>query len=439
MPVATSARELLDQEALALLTRLDRVKPFALHETMVPAAALAPAAQSGIEQFLISGRRSLRRRVLAYLDWLRSDGRAASPADQQRRFTVIRLQFNNVLTQLDVFTEVVSQRSEHQTGVWLSGLDVLATDALGVVGDYFEPPPLVCYLARGPGAAIRRARTRLPGGGLSPVAIIRVPRERMVGHGIASSLVHEVGHQGAALLELVESLRPVLQATQREVDGDDAKAWRCWERWISEIVADFWSIGTLGLSSTLGLFAVVSLPKWFVFRPSGDDPHPTPYVRVLLSAAIGDALYPHPQWSEMSRVWKALYPIASVTDDHRRRLERLLATLPDFARQLADHRPASLRGRSLGEVMPVQQRRPERLLAFHAEWRGRPEAMVDHSPSLVFAVIGQARAAGLLTPRTEAGLISTLLTHWALRSTLDIAAVCADRSRPRPGLVARAS
>ena len=60
----------------------------------------------------------------------------------------------------------------------------------------------MCYLDRGHGAAIRRARARLPGGGMSPVAIIRVPRERMVGAGIASSLVHEVGHQAAALLDL---------------------------------------------------------------------------------------------------------------------------------------------------------------------------------------------------------------------------------------------
>ena len=74
---------------------------------------------------------------------------------------------------------------------------------------------MVCYLARGPGAAIRRARTRLPGGGQNPVAIVRVPRERMVGHGIASSLVHEVGHQAAALLELVESLRPAPARMQR--------------------------------------------------------------------------------------------------------------------------------------------------------------------------------------------------------------------------------
>jgi hypothetical protein len=55
---------------------------------------------------------------------------------------------------------------------------------------------MVCYLDRGHGAAIRRARTRLPGGKSNPVAVIRVPRERMISHGIASSLIHEVGPSG---------------------------------------------------------------------------------------------------------------------------------------------------------------------------------------------------------------------------------------------------
>jgi len=53
---------MLEQEARALLTRLDRVKPFALQETMLPAAALSPAAQTGIEQYLMRGRRDLRGR-----------------------------------------------------------------------------------------------------------------------------------------------------------------------------------------------------------------------------------------------------------------------------------------------------------------------------------------------------------------------------------------
>lgn len=428
MPAVITAPLLLEQEARALLTRLDRVKPFALHETMVPAAALAPQAQTGIEQALLQGRRMLRGQVHDYLRWLAGPGRQTPPAEQQRRFTVIRLQFNNVLSQFDLFTEVITQRSEHGTGVWLAGLDVLAGDALVLPGTYFEPPPVICYLARGPGAAIRRARTRLPGGGRNPVAIIRVPRERMIGHGIASSLIHEVGHQGAALLCLVESLRPVLQGVQRRVGADERKAWLCWERWISEIVADFWSVGKLGIGSTLGLMGVVSLPRWFVFRPSGEDPHPVPWVRVRLSCAIGNVLYPHPQWAALSRLWASMYPQEGLSDDYRRTLAGLDSTMPAFVRLLARHQPAALRGRSLAGVMPLAERRPEQLRALRRAWQGRPQAMLGAAPSLVFAVLGQARADGVLTPATEGQVLSSLLTQWALHSSLDISALCADRS-----------
>ena len=73
----------------------------------------------------------------------------------------------------------------------------------------------------------------------------------MVGSGIASSLVHEVGHQGAALLDLVGSLRPLLQALQRGTGGQ-AQVWQLWERWISEIVADFWSLARVGVAATMG-------------------------------------------------------------------------------------------------------------------------------------------------------------------------------------------
>ena len=299
---------LLEQEARALLTRLDRVKPFVLQETMLPAAALSPAAQTGIERFLMRGRRELRGRIHRYIRWLQGPGGAAPPEEIQRRFTFLRLQFNLALTQLDLFSDAITQRSENETGVWLSGLDVAAQDALVLPGGYFEAPPIVCYLHRGLGGAIRRARTRLPGGGDNPVAIIRIPRERMIGYGIASSLVHEVGHQAAALLGLVESLRPVLQRRWRTLDGPTAQAWRLWERWISEIVADFWSVSRVGVSSTLGLIGVVSLPRAFVFRLNADDPHPFAWIRVQLSCAFGAALYPHPQWRQLAAVWESFYP-----------------------------------------------------------------------------------------------------------------------------------
>lgn len=426
MNASSYAHWMLDQEARALLARLSRVKPFVLNEPMLLAASLLPTAQIAIERFLANGRRELKQRVRQFLDWLRGEGRSAAPAEAQRRFVFLRLRFNAVLSQLDLFNQVITQRSEAEQGVWLSGLDVVSADALALPG-YYDAPPVICYLDRGVGAAIRRARTRLPGGGENPVAVIRVPRERMIGSGIASSLIHEVGHQGAALLGLVPSLQPVLQAKQRQTD--ESLVWRLWERWISEIVSDFWSVARVGVVSTLGLIGVVSLPRPFVFRLNFDDPHPVPWIRVKLSCAIGDALYPHPQWRRVAELWESFYPVAALDDERRDLLARLEASFPEFVATLIEHRPMALRGRSLGEAMGVTERGPERLAALYGAWSKAPAQMYRAAPSLAFAVLGQAKADGRLSPEDESDLLAKLLTYWAMRSTLDVAAYCSALPR----------
>jgi hypothetical protein len=429
MAADSFAAWMLAQEARALLTRLARVKPFVLHETMVPAATVSPAAQVAIERYLMAGRRALRQMVQRYVRWLKLEGQLVSPAEAQRRFTFLRMRFNAVLSQFDIFADVLTQRSEHETGVWLSGLDVVAADALALPGDYYQAPPVICYLDRGQGAAIRRARTRLPGGGENPVAIIRVPRERMIGSG-ASSLVHEIGHQGSVLLNLVNSLRPVLQRMQRSDDGQQI-AWRLWERWISEILADFWSVARVGVASTLGLIGVVSLPRAFVFRVSLDDPHPIPWIRVKLSCAMGDALYPHPQWDRLAALWEAFYPTAGLDEERQGLLAMLEASMPDFVALLVNHRPEALRGKSLIEAMSVAERQPARLAANYQSWRASPAQMRAAPPSLVFAAIGQARADGKISPEEESNTLANLLTYWAMRSTLDWSAICAAQPMTR--------
>jgi hypothetical protein len=396
MNASSYAHWMLDQEARALLARLARVRPFVLSQPMTLAASLLPAAQIAIERFLAEGRHELKNRIREFLSWLHDEGRQASPQDLQRRFVFLKLRFNAVLSQLELFHQVISQRSENEQGVWLSGLDVVAADALALP-DYYQAPPVICYLDRGIGGAIRRARTRLPGGGENPVAVIRIPRERMIGSGIASSLVHEVGHQGAALLGLVPSLRLALRAKQQNVR--EPSAWRLWERWISEIVSDFWSIARVGVVSTLGLIGVVSLPRPFVFRINVDDPHPAPWIRVKLSCAIGDGLYPHPQWQRVARLWESYYPIADLDAERRDLLAR--------------------------EAMKIEERTPARLGALFGAWSMAPSKMYRAPPSLVFAVLGQARADGGLSPEDESDLLAKLLTFWAMRSTLDSSAYCA--------------
>ena len=410
------SRRFLINEAQSLLSRLAMVKPFALTMPMVVAANIPDEALKGITDLIVSGNRELKRSVYDFIEWVQQPDSKDVPLEEfQSRFALLKLRFNGLLDELDIFADVTAQRAEHETGVWVAGLDALAEDALNIKGNYYTPPPVICFLERGHGAAIRRARTRLPGGELSPVAVIQVPRERMVGSGIASSLIHEVGHQGAALLDLVKTIRQ--QIKQQALKSTETTAWDLYYRWLSEIVADFWASAHLGIGATLGLMSVVSLPRYFMFRIKLDDPHPFPWIRVKLSLAFGKALYPHPQWQRFENLWEELYPLNKLDKKSLNIIEGLNRTMPLFVQLLINHSPPVLRGKKLAELFPYRSRQPAELQRLYELWTQRPEAIGNATPSLVFAVIGQAHADATISAKTESKLLSDWLTRCAfLRS-----------------------
>lgn len=209
-------------------------------------------------------------------------------------------------------------------------------------------------------------------------------------------------------------------------------AWTFWERWISEIVADLWSVAMVGISSSLGLMGVVSLPRPFVFRLSLNDPHPIPWIRVKLSCGIGRALYPDPQWDWLAKVWESFYPSTGLEPAVRRLLAILETTLSSFVEILVNHRPKSLRGHSLREALPVDERQPAQLRKLWQMWRTDAFRMRKARPALVFAVLGQAKIDGLLEARQESQMVGELLNHWALMRGLYSLAPC-DRGRRLQG------
>jgi hypothetical protein len=402
-------------EVGALLSRLDRIRPFAMQTPMVLAAALSPEAQLAIEQYLARGRRKLRGLAHAFLRRLRTAQEDAR--ELQRRFVVLRLVFARSFNQFEMFADALSQRAQHDFGIWIGGLDAVAEDALRLPGKFYVAPPVITYLDRGMGAAIRRARTRLPGGGQNPVSLIRLPRERMVGGGVGSSLVHEVGHQAAALLNLIPSLREAL-AARETAEPTRAALWRLWSRWVSEIAADFWSAARIGIGATLGLMQVVALPRAFVFRLHPTDPHPFPWVRVIVSCAIGQALFPDPQWPALARLWTELYPLGP---DAPAEAADLAAHAPALALLLATHRPAALRGLSMRDALGVGQRAPAMLRRMWAAWSGDEAAILAAPPTLALAVMGQARADGRLRPEQDGAMHGRLLQAWALAGAVSVA------------------
>ena len=416
---AIATTSFLEWEARSLLTRLGQHPPLSVTLPAVAAAAPSKAALVAIDRHLAGQRRTLRSKVHQFLRWLDlPSGRLARDSQKQSRFSLLRLEFNSTLDQLDIFADALTQRSEHGLGIWLAGLDALAEETLEVLRGLSDPPPLLVYVDRGHGAAVRRARTRLPGGACNPVTVIRVPRERLVGSGIGSSLIHEVGHQAAALLGWVESMREAI-GTRRRRGGSEQPAWELWNRWISEIVADLWSLGHVGISATLGLAAVVSLPRAFVFRIALDDPHPFPWIRVRLSCALGATLFPDPQWERLLNIWKSLYPAKLESSSRQALIASLEGTLPEFVQLLSHHRPPSLRGRSIAEILPVRSRRPVQLRELFVRWRRRPDRMSRAPASLAVAVLGQARWEGKISPEQESRSLGALLTHWALRRSVN--------------------
>jgi hypothetical protein len=142
---------------------------------------------------------------------------------------------------------------------------------------------------------------------------------------------------------------------------------------------------------------------------------------------MGEAMYPHPQWQVLARTWDSFYPLEQAHPATRRVLALLEAGIPEFVTLLLNHRPVSLRGKSLREVMPLAERQPDFLTRYFEEWSHAPEKLKSARPTLAFAAIGQARAAGKITPERESETLARLLTHWAMHSALDTSALCAMR------------
>ncbi len=416
---AAVVRQHVQREVQAIVTRVDRLLPFSSTMTMVPAAAVPLKAMALIERQQRTARVELRRRAAAFFRWLQSpSGRSATAIQLQNQFVILKLRFNAVLSQFDIFADVLVQRSELGTGLWIAGLDDLAADSLRLGQHVFEAPEMVCYLDRGHGAAIRRARTQLPGGDENPVAIIRIPRERMVGLGIGASLVHEVGHQADALLNLVPPVVEAIRQRQSQSSSLEQLAWVCWQRWISEIVPDLWAVGHLGITATYGLMGVVGLPRFFMFQVSLEGPHPFPWIRTLVSIAFGRRLYPDPQWDRVESMWRAMYPPQNLDSETAAIVQALQRTLPELVDLVLSLRPGLLQGQSLANAFRQQGRSAVQLRQAWARYQHQPQRLHELRPTLAFAAIGQARVDGRISPQAESRIISRLLLDWAVKTSL---------------------
>ena len=284
----------------------------------------------------------------------------------------------------------------------------------------------------GPGAAIRRARTRLPGGDLSPAGdhpgppgadgrprhrLLPGPRGRAPGRCPPRS--RRVPAQGPA---------PQRDRPARE------RLWRSWERWISEIVADLWSVATprdlldARAARRRQPAPVLRLPP-LGRRPPPDSVRPRP-----AQLRHGRGALPPPAVGEPARHLEVPVPRRHPAAGTPAEFAALEAGIPAFVGALLTHRSPSLAAARSASVPRPASRAPP-VAAAAPSWRSDIGVMARQRPAWSSPSPVRPVPQAASRPETESPSSAPSSEAWALRSTL----AATEQSPPSRRVLARAS
>jgi hypothetical protein len=319
----------------------------------------------------------------------------------------VDLDLSTAMTLFDTYMDILTQRRTPELGRLLAGCDVLAYDA--VARDHpalrvVEGPLVSCD--RGFGASTLRAGVRLPDGSPNPLPIIQVPYSRLQEKHTLTSILHEVGHEALVRLELVHVLPEALQHALR-VRRASSAVQSAFALWSSEIGPDLWTFCGSGIASAGGLRDLLLLPTDRVLAVSWTDPHPPPYLRVLLGFELCRQTWGRGVWDEWEKEWVRLYDLARAPANDRRVLQEAVFFVPLVASVLLHTRFRVLARRSIPDLFDLPGLAPARLeAAASAIESGTPSRTA--SPMTQLAVLRLVKLRGRLSPAQ----LDAVATQW---------------------------
>lgn len=348
----------------AALATLDDIENFA---SAAAWRALESYLDTAIRQRLGQAVEELKREA----DVLSAQLRAARSDDElervRQRVVAFRRRFLQVETMLDFYGDAVNTRTSPKLAAILRGCDVLASQALErALAPLGRPvPPVLVYIDKGFGASILRAGLRFwTGGPLSPAAAIKITRHNL---GRPTALIHEAGHQFAAIVGWNEELATALQ---RELAGASAEVASMWGATASEVAADCFAFAHAGYASVAALHDVVAGEEESVFRLMPGDPHPVAFVRVLLGVQMCVRFFGAGPWDELAAAWVRAYPLRRAPRDVRGLLELSVELLPRIVDVCMRRPMLAFGGRSLAALVDPAAVRPDALKRIALEGGG---------------------------------------------------------------------
>src|SRR5580658_3308174 len=255
----------------------------------------------------------------------------------------------------DFYFELFGQR-QGKYGDWLLSCDRIAMDCyqaaytgLGVARSVPAPPPF-CYMKTGfaPATIRRGIRMKRLGKQMNPFPLVQLPYHRLVNPWTLGAVMHEVSHNLQSDLGLNKDVPR--QVGLRLLEADMGRfVSSVWVRWNREMFADMSALLLGGPEVVGSLMDVIGREPATVFHFS-KGPHPTPYLRLLISAELLRRLGFEKEAEQYSRAWTRIYPNPRAGSIPR----QVLATFPKVCAAAVDamcFRPfPSLGNKSLSQV-----------------------------------------------------------------------------------------
>jgi hypothetical protein len=328
----------------------------------------------------------------------------------------MEFEITRTFTFFDTLLDILSQRSSQKLGEILAGADVIAMDglqknhpALKVV----ESP--IVYFDRGFGASILRTGVPIPGGIYNnEIPLIQLPYERITDKcALSVGILHESAHEALDRLHIVKEFPAKLYNRLIEVNAHPGIA-QVLSLWTREIGPDFWGFLCSGIAQTSSIKDILSLSPQDVFRVSANDPHPAPWLRVLLSISWAKRAWGESTLFEMwEKDWLNAYPLELAPSKMQKLLRMLQSYFGIINDILFEGKFSALNGKTLSSLFNLDALSPIRLeqKALTFLERGRISLRRTSSPSEHVAVFAFLREKGMLSEEA----LDRIMTQWFIK------------------------
>lgn len=362
---------------------------------------IRPAQWALIERQLTASA----ERLLARVQQVEAAPDGTADRDVNAALGEIELDLSKAFTFFDTYMDVLTQRRSPELGPQLAGCDALAEDALRrdhrALRDIIRP---LVYCDRGFGASFLRDGVPMPDGSANPIPLIQIPYARLREKHALTSVLHEAGHYAFNRMALHEPLANAVSAALCAA-GHAPDLGELYASWMRELGPDFWTFGSAGAAHASGLRELLALPARVVLKIEPRDPHPPPFLRVLLAFAWCRRAWGAGDWDAWEADWLRTFGDGGIEMAAGR------AAIPAVTAMLFTTRFAALDGRTLPDLFDLDTLRPADLLGRMRGLNQESREFLLLRPSVQLCVFRLTHESARATPE----VIDHAMTRWLMR------------------------